>query len=111
MNRAVQGDIVVVEVFPESEWKAPADAVVDQECECYFKLFKRITMFIIFGYKATLKNDNPDESEEESQDEAEEAEKTEEKKLLKSERSNPVPIAVKQPTGRIIGVIKRNWRA
>lgn len=32
MNRAVQGDIVVVEVFDEKEWKAPADDVVDQEC-------------------------------------------------------------------------------
>lgn len=31
MNRAVQGDIVVVEVFPEKDWKAPADEVVDQE--------------------------------------------------------------------------------
>ena len=31
MNRAVQGDIVVVEVFHEREWKAPADEVVDQE--------------------------------------------------------------------------------
>lgn len=31
MNRAVQGDIVVVEIFDEKEWKAPADAVVDQE--------------------------------------------------------------------------------
>lgn len=31
MNRAVQGDVVAVEVFPESEWKAPADEVVDQE--------------------------------------------------------------------------------
>ena len=31
MNRAVQGDVVVVEVFLEGEWKAPADAVVDQD--------------------------------------------------------------------------------
>ena len=31
MNRAIQGDVVAVEVFPESEWKAPADEVVDQE--------------------------------------------------------------------------------
>ena len=31
MNRCVAGDTVVVEVFPESEWKAPADEVVDQE--------------------------------------------------------------------------------
>ena len=31
MNRSVQGDVVVVEVFDEKEWKAPADQVVDQE--------------------------------------------------------------------------------
>lgn len=31
MNRAVQGDVVVVEVFDEKEWKAPADDVVDQD--------------------------------------------------------------------------------
>jgi hypothetical protein len=31
MNRAVQGDVVVVEVFDEQEWKAPADEVLDQE--------------------------------------------------------------------------------
>lgn len=31
MNRATQGDVVAIEVFPESEWKAPADEVVDQE--------------------------------------------------------------------------------
>ena len=33
MNRAVHGDIVVVEVFSEQEWKFPTDEVVDQECE------------------------------------------------------------------------------
>jgi exosome complex exonuclease DIS3/RRP44 len=33
MNRAVQGDIVAVEVFPESEWKAPAEEVIDQQSE------------------------------------------------------------------------------
>jgi len=31
MNRAVQGDIVVVEIFPEAEWKAPADEVINQD--------------------------------------------------------------------------------
>lgn len=31
MNRSVQDDIVAVEVFPESEWKAPGDEVIDQE--------------------------------------------------------------------------------
>jgi exosome complex exonuclease DIS3/RRP44 len=36
MNRAVQGDVVVVEVFDEKEWKAPGDEVVDQECQHFF---------------------------------------------------------------------------
>ena len=42
MNRAVQGDVVVVEVFAESEWKAPGDAVVDQECMFIHQLFSII---------------------------------------------------------------------
>jgi exosome complex exonuclease DIS3/RRP44 len=33
MNRAVQGDIVAVEVFSEREWKGPTHEVVDQDCE------------------------------------------------------------------------------
>jgi hypothetical protein len=31
MNRSVHGDVIVVEIFPESEWKAPADEVIDQD--------------------------------------------------------------------------------
>jgi len=31
MNRSVTGDMVVVEVLPESEWRAPADEVLDEE--------------------------------------------------------------------------------
>ena len=43
MNRAVHGDIVVVEVFPEAEWSAPADEVVDQDCESRLKEVKGLT--------------------------------------------------------------------
>jgi exosome complex exonuclease DIS3/RRP44 len=32
MNRSVDGDVVAVEIFPESEWKVPGDEVVDQDC-------------------------------------------------------------------------------
>lgn len=34
MNRSTDGDVVVVELFAESEWKAPTDEVVDQDCAC-----------------------------------------------------------------------------
>jgi exoribonuclease R len=38
MNRVVQGDIVVVEVFGEQEWKAPTEEVIDQDCKSEFVL-------------------------------------------------------------------------
>ncbi|EJD04795.1 RNB-domain-containing protein [Fomitiporia mediterranea MF3/22] len=92
MNRAVQGDVVVVEVFDEKDWKAPADAVVDQE--------------------STLRNDDPDESEEEEDVDAALAEEQERKMLSREAKgSQTKPSAEKQPTGRIVGIIKRNWRA
>lgn len=31
MNRAVAGDLVVVEVLPESEWKSLGEEVVDED--------------------------------------------------------------------------------
>ena len=81
MNRSVHGDVVVVQVFPESDWKAPADEVVDQE--------------------ATLKDDDAEDSEEEGGD-----------VLLRTERTTTSShTSGKQPTGKVVGVIKRNWRA
>ncbi|KAG6808306.1 hypothetical protein H0H92_004576 [Tricholoma furcatifolium] len=85
MNRAVSGDVVVVEIFPESEWKAPGDEVVDQD--------------------STLKNDDAEDSGDEGEDEEDEFSRRE-KQIQVVDRS-----AEKQPTGRIVGVIKRNWRA
>ncbi|KAI0282541.1 hypothetical protein BGY98DRAFT_954568 [Russula aff. rugulosa BPL654] len=84
MNRAVQGDIVVVEVFSEQEWKAPTEEVIDQD--------------------STLKNDDAEESDEEGE------RVIVDEKALRTEPSSR-PITEKQPTGRIVGIIKRNWRA
>ncbi|KAI9566793.1 hypothetical protein HD554DRAFT_2024795 [Boletus coccyginus] len=88
MNRAVHGDVVVVEVFDESEWKAPADEVVDQE--------------------ATLKNDDAEDSEDES--DGDEFKLREETRALRSVHTKKGS-AEKQPTGRVVGITKRNWRA
>lgn len=46
MNRAVQGDVVAVEVFPESEWKASADEVIDQEGDQISRQFSNCTALI-----------------------------------------------------------------
>ncbi|KAF9448203.1 RNB-domain-containing protein [Macrolepiota fuliginosa MF-IS2] len=88
MNRAVNGDIVVVEVFGESEWKAPGDEVVDQD--------------------TTLKNDDVEGSEDEANESDDEV-TARESRLTKSEET--VRAIEKQPTGRVVGIIKRNWRA
>ncbi|KAI0758758.1 RNB-domain-containing protein [Fomes fomentarius] len=86
MNRAVQGDIVAVEIFDEKEWKAPGDEVVDQE--------------------ATLKNDDAEDSE----DEGEGDEVLAERRVLEAESAKRAASS-KQPTGRVVGIIKRNWRS
>jgi exosome complex exonuclease DIS3/RRP44 len=38
INRSVQGDVVVVELLPESQWKAPGEEVIDQDCTCLGEL-------------------------------------------------------------------------
>lgn len=35
MNRSVDGDQVIVELLPKSEWRAPGDEVLDQDSECW----------------------------------------------------------------------------
>ncbi|KAG9075869.1 exosome catalytic subunit dis3, partial [Ceratobasidium sp. UAMH 11750] len=88
MNRSVQGDFVVVELLPESEWKAPADAVIDAE--------------------SAQRNDNPDDSASEGGQSDEEADQHERLAARDTAARNPKE---KQPTGRVVGIIKRNWRA
>ncbi|KAF8306782.1 RNB-domain-containing protein [Clavulina sp. PMI_390] len=93
MNRAVDGDVVAVEIFPESDWKAAGDEVVDQD--------------------AALKDDDADDSDAE-REEADDKARIEEERILRREMqavsgSDPKE-KEKQPTGKIVGIIKRNWR-
>ncbi|KAL3711670.1 exosome catalytic subunit dis3 [Talaromyces marneffei ATCC 18224] len=74
-NRAVSGDIVVVEVLPKDQWKSPSSKIIDEE--------------------AVTKNENPD------------IEETEEE-VKKAHGKNAEGKA--QPTARIVGIVKRNWR-
>lgn len=39
LNRAIQGDIIAVELLPKSEWLKSPTAVVLEEGKCYFTLF------------------------------------------------------------------------
>ncbi|RPA77880.1 RNB-domain-containing protein [Ascobolus immersus RN42] len=87
INRAVQGDIVVVEVLPKEQWKLPSARIVEED--------------------ALTKNDNPElgqaeqiETESERLALVEEARRThnstDENKLV--------------PTAKVVGIVRRNWR-
>ncbi|KAI9819869.1 MAG: exosome catalytic subunit dis3 [Pycnora praestabilis] len=86
-NRAVQGDIVVVEVLPKDQWKAPSSKIIEEE---------------------TLnKNENADADEEEAVVTRQERRALQEEvKKIQGKSSEGRP----QPTARVIGVTKRNWR-
>ncbi|KAF8417437.1 exosome complex exonuclease exoribonuclease-like protein [Tirmania nivea] len=87
INRAVQGDQVVVEILPKDQWKQPSTKIVDEE--------------------TLTKNDNPD------LDEPEAIETEQERKVLIDEAKKSQGLSLEtrpQPTARIVGIIKRNWR-
>ncbi|KAF2496072.1 RNB-domain-containing protein [Lophium mytilinum] len=86
-NRAVSGDIAVVEILPKDQWKAPSTTIIEEE---------------------TLnKNDNADEDDGETViSERERRALQEEVKRVHGQSTEGRP----QPTARVVGIIKRNWR-
>lgn len=87
INRAVHGDVVVVEVLPKDQWKEPSTKIIEEE---------------------TLnKNENPDAEDGEALVSAQEKlALQDEVKRSQKKQSEGHPI----PTARVVGVLKRNWR-
>ena len=87
-NRSVSGDSVVVEILPKDQWKAPSTKIVDEE---------------------TLNKDDNAEAEDE-----EEVVVTErERRALQDEvrkAHGGTSESRAQPTAKVVGIIKRNWR-
>ena len=87
INRAVQGDVVVVEVLPKDQWKEPSTKIIEEE-----------TM---------NKDENADADDGEAViTERERRALQEEVKKVHSKSTEGRP----QPTARVVGVVKRNWR-
>jgi exosome complex exonuclease DIS3/RRP44 len=87
INRAIDGDLVVVEVLPKDQWKEPSTQVIEED--------------------AITKNENPDA--EETADLVSEKER----KALQEEvkrTHNKTTEGHAQPTAKVVGVVKRNWR-
>ncbi|PYH42115.1 exosome catalytic subunit DIS3 [Aspergillus saccharolyticus JOP 1030-1] len=86
-NRAISGDVVVIEVLPKDQWKTPSTKLVDEE--------------------AVTKNDNPDAEDNEAVvTDRERRALQEEVKKAHGKTSEGRP----QPTAKVVGVMKRNWR-
>ncbi|KAI1136938.1 RNB-domain-containing protein [Hypoxylon sp. FL0543] len=87
INRAVDGDVVVVEVLPQDQWKEPSTKILEEE--------------------AITKNENPDDEEE--GDEITE----QERRALQEQVKKTQGLSTEgrpQPTAKVVGIIKRNWR-
>lgn len=86
-NRAVQGDIVVVEVLPKSQWKAPSAKIVEEE--------------------SLNKNENAESNDGEAVVTEQERRALQEEVKKAQVKGSEVRL---QPTARVVGVVKRNWR-
>jgi exosome complex exonuclease DIS3/RRP44 len=87
INRAVQGDVVIVEVLPKDQWKAPSSKIIEEDI--------------------MNKNENADV------DDGEAVITEQERRALQEEVKKTHRQGVEgrpQPTARVVGVIKRNWR-
>ncbi|KAK3301112.1 uncharacterized protein B0H64DRAFT_334754 [Chaetomium fimeti] len=87
INRAIDGDVVVVEVLPKDQWKEPSTQVIEED--------------------AITKDENADA--EETGDIVSEKER----KALQEEvkrTHNKTTEGHAQPTAKVVGVVKRNWR-
>lgn len=86
-NRAVSGDVVVVEVLPKDQWKAPSSKILEGE--------------------DVNKDDNAEADEDEAVVTAQERKALQEevKRTHSKDKEGRA-----QPTARIVSVTKRNWR-
>ncbi|ETI28746.1 hypothetical protein G647_01197 [Cladophialophora carrionii CBS 160.54] len=87
-NRSVSGDVVVVELLPKEQWKAPSTQILDEE--------------------TVNKDDNPEDEEQEETVVTEN-----ERRALQEEvrRAHTAGGEIKaQPTCRVVGIMRRNWR-
>jgi exosome complex exonuclease DIS3/RRP44 len=102
MNRAVEGDVVAVEVLPEDQWQAPAARLPKPQAG------ERGTKFTKWDGERAAAADGAEDEDEEGLDEAHIAQ------VDPGEHYGGVVDALltgtKRPTGRVVGIIRRNWR-
>jgi exosome complex exonuclease DIS3/RRP44 len=89
MNRAIDGDVVAVELLPREEWKSSTDDVVVEQ-----------------DVVGAAEDPDPESAGSSLEEETEQKESRAISKTSKKTGAG----STSQPTGRVVGVIKRNWR-
>ncbi|EFJ53011.1 hypothetical protein VOLCADRAFT_55673 [Volvox carteri f. nagariensis] len=89
MNRAIDGDVVAVELLPESQWKAPSAKLPGGA-----------------GAKKSAGEGTAAAAEDEGDSEEEQGLE----EVAPGEHFNDSAGTGRRPTGRVVGIIKRNWR-
>lgn len=99
MNRAIDGDIVLVEILPSSEWRSPSNVFVDADTP----------EDEILAFEANdAKSDNNSNSKKKSKSTPSKASASQTSKSDSSATATDTSNNV--PSGRVVAVLKKNWR-
>lgn len=90
LNRAFNGDQVVIELLPQTEWKAPSTIALDSE---HFNV-----------------NDNPDAQDEDEPSNATSIISDTQRRLLAKDAIQAQKAKKVQPTARVVAIPRRSWR-
>lgn len=85
INRSVQDDLVVVQLLPKSQWKSSTDQIIDPDSTLKFDDVDQDLNSSTLDFESKLQSDQITFSIDQLSD--------------------------IQPTGRVIGIIKRQWRS
>ncbi|GLD92419.1 hypothetical protein PINS_up000952 [Pythium insidiosum] len=95
VNRAMDGDVVAIQLLPKAQWKSPSDAFVSQAL--------------------AEEQEEKEEEEEEGEEDAAASSTTagvaeptispQQAELVQSEQALSL-----KPTGKVVGIVQRNWR-
>ena len=88
-NRAVSGDVVVVEVLPKSQWKPPSSKIIEED---------------VLNKDENAESDEGEDGAVVTEQERRALQEEVKKTHGRSAESRP------QPTAKVVGIIRRNWR-
>ncbi|KAJ1827375.1 exosome catalytic subunit dis3, partial [Coemansia sp. RSA 2599] len=120
MNRAIQGDKVAVKLHPRSQWrKAPSAALVDEDEDAVPDIAKTDSAAPIVPDASSNKASSAESSGERAHKRARITDKAGESSVAAGAQESADPSDITddvvadegEPTGYVVGIVRRNWRS